>query len=110
MCKSRFNPKRDKAIGLESLAGTGEISRLRFRLKDQSLQRKLDEISAGNFSVRLQEAALSKYALCFGNPQRTESSSWLSVAVDFGPFAIDAAGKGFLKFSAQFAADEIEVF
>lgn len=101
---------RDKTIGLESLAGVGVISRLRFRLKVQSLQRKLDEISARNFSVRLQEAVMSKYALCLGNPQRTELGCWPSVAVDFGAFAIDAAGNGLLKFSVQFAADEIEVF
>ncbi len=83
---------------------------MRFRLRDQSLQRKLDEISAGDFSIRLQEAAMSKYALYIGSPMSGLFDRLPSVAVVFGPFAIDAAGNGFLKFSAQFAADEIEVF
>lgn len=53
---------------------------------------------------------MSKYALCIGSPKSGVFDRLPSVAVVFGPFAIDAVGNGFLKFSAQFAADEIEVF
>lgn len=53
---------------------------------------------------------MSKYALLFGESKLNALRDWPSVLVLFGPFAIDCNGDGFLKFSAQFTADEIEVY
>lgn len=43
---------------------------MKYRLKDQMLQKKLDEISGGDFSKRLQEAKSEKgvVTVCFGKP------------------------------------------
>lgn len=49
---------------------------MKYRLKDRALQKKLDEISGGNFSERLQES-VSKIApvvvFCFGESPFPES-------------------------------------
>ena len=81
---------------------------MRFRLKDAQLQSRLDAISDGHFSERLQQAVLSRYAQLFLAPKTGEMCNWPSVTVVFGPMTLDAFGDYACKYTATFANDEIE--
>lgn len=77
-----------------------------FRLKDQKLQRQLDEISDGDFSKRLNDVLNTPltYAHLMG-----DFMNYPSFYIAFGPMTQSTSGDFESKYHAIFTAQEIEV-
>lgn len=74
---------------------------MKYRLKDQMLQKKLDEISGGDFSKKLSETIERELSYPLQNPI-------LAIPVAFGDWGADVYGDQSPRYIVRFHIDEIE--
>lgn len=74
---------------------------MKYRLKDQMLQKKLDEISGGDFSKKLSETIERELSYPLQNPIS-------AIPVAFGDWGADVYGDQSPRYIVRFHIDEIE--